>query len=647
MCGFTGFLSKDNSLGVQQRRKMGADMLQTIAHRGPDAGDIWQDPDAGCLLAHRRLSIIDLSAEGAQPMESASGRYIMAYNGEVYNFLELRRDCEAKGTVFRGRSDTEVMLATIEAYGLNQALQKFNGMFAFALWDRKERTLHLARDRMGKKPLYVGWAGKTLVFGSELKALRAHPDFSAALNKDALTLYMRHACVPSPHCIYENVWSLPAGHRLKIDLESLAPAQNLSADMEAYWDHTEAMSTARMRKDENLSDDQAIAEFEALLGTCVEERMISDVPLGAFLSGGIDSSAVTALMQSRASKPVKTYSVGFQEAGFDESVYAAKVAAHLGTDHHEIKLGGRDALDVIPLLSTIYDEPFADISAIPTYLVCKFARADVTVALSGDGGDEMLGGYNRHVMGPKLWRRMRTMPKFARGILGALIRTVPPAQWSRALKNLPQAGTRVHKIADILSKGSEREIYMSLLSTFDDPASLVKGGGEPQIPLTDPAKQTNGLSFAEKMMLWDSMCYLPDDILVKVDRASMAVSLEARAPLLDKRIFDYSWSLPERFKIRNGQGKWLLREVLARHVPRELFERPKQGFAMPVGDWLTGELREWAEVLLDERAMQADGILDAKIVQKLWADHKAGRGNHAERLWTILMFQGWKEKWLG
>ena len=647
MCGFTGFLNKDNALGVQQRRKQAADMLATIVHRGPDAGDIWQDPDSGCVLAHRRLSIIDLSAEGAQPMESASGRYIMAYNGEVYNFRDLRRDCESKGVAFRGRSDTEVMLAVIEAYGLNQALQKFNGMFSFALWDRKERTLHLARDRMGKKPLYVGWAGKTLVFGSELKTLCAHPDFTRALDKDALYLYMRHSCVPAPQCIYTNVWSLPAGNRLKIDLNALNPGRDLSNDMEVYWDHTEVMTLARMRMDETISDDEAIAEFEDLLGKCVEERMISDVPLGAFLSGGIDSSAVTALMQSRAAKPVKTYSVGFEEAGFDESAYAAKVANHLGTDHHEIMLGGREALDVIPLLSTIYDEPFADISAIPTYLVCKFARRDVTVALSGDGGDEMLGGYNRHVMGPKLWRRMRTMPKFARGILAALIRSVPPGQWNRALKNLPQAGTRVHKIADILSKSSERDIYMSLLSTFDDPASLVPGGSEAQIPLTDPSNQMNGLSFAEKMMLWDAMCYLPDDILVKVDRASMAVSLEARAPLLDKRIFEYSWGLPERFKIRNGQGKWLLREVLARHVPRELFERPKQGFAMPVSDWLNGDLRDWAEVLLDENAMDADGILDTKTVQKLWADHKAGRGNNAERLWTILMFQGWKEKWLG
>ncbi len=648
MCGFTGFISKSNISGVQQSRSIAARMLETIEHRGPDAGEIWQDPDVQCVMGHRRLSIIDLTPEGAQPMESASGRYIIAYNGEIYNFRQLRRDCENRGVSFRGRSDTEVMLAVIETYGLNQALQKFNGMFAFALWDRRERRLHLARDRMGKKPLYIGWAGKTLVFASELKSLAAHPDFKRELNKEVVALYLRYSCVPAPRCIYQNTWSLAAGQRLSIDLEHLSPGDDLSCAMEAYWNHTEAMNQAQLRKNEQVSDEEAITTFETILGTCVEDRMISDVPLGAFLSGGIDSSAVTALMQSKSIKPVQTYSIGFEEAGFDESVYARKVADHLGTDHHELILRSADALEVIPKLSTIYDEPFADISAIPTYLVCRFARSDVTVALSGDGGDEMLGGYNRHVLGPRLWRKMRGMPKFARSILAGLIRSVPPQQWNRALKNLPQAGTRIHKIADILSKGSERDIYMTLLSTWNQPSDLIAGGAnEPVIPLTAPNSGVDELSFAEKMMFWDALCYLPDDILVKVDRASMAVSLEARAPLLDKRIYDHVWSLPERFKIRDGQGKWLLREVLARHVPRDLFERPKQGFAMPVGDWLRGDLREWAEVLLDEKSMQADGIFNAKMVNKIWADHKVGRGNHAERLWTILMFQGWKEKWIG
>ncbi len=622
-------------------------MLESLVHRGPDAGDLWQDPNAACVLGHRRLSIIDLSACGAQPMESSSGRYMIVFNGEIYNFLDLRRDLEAKGAIFKGRSDTEVMLAAIEMWGLNQALQKFNGMFAFALWDRKERDLHLVRDRLGKKPLYVGWAGKSLVFGSELKALCAHGDFKRELNKDALALYMRYSSVPAPHSIYKNCWSLPAGHRLKISLGSIAAGSDLSTQMEPYWNHLEVLQQSRQRKIDGRDEQAIISEFEALLGDCVEERMMSDVPLGAFLSGGIDSSAVVALMQARSRSKIKTYSIGFSVDGFDEAVYARKVASHLGTDHHELYVGGSDALAVIPHLSSMYDEPFADISAIPTYLVCKFARQDVTVALSGDGGDEMLGGYNRHVLGPKIWNKMRYMPGFARSALAGMIHAVPTNRWNGLIKNIPQAGTRIHKIGDILSKGSESEIYTALASTWDDPAALVKGASEPLIPLTDPAQQPENMSFAEKMMYWDALSYLPNDILVKVDRASMAVSLEARAPLLDRKIYEYVWSLPESVKIKDGKGKWLLREVLARHVPRELFERPKQGFAMPVGDWLRGDLRDWAEVLLDEKSLKGDDILDAGLVRKIWAEHQSGHGNHAERLWSVLMFQSWKEKWLG
>lgn len=647
MCGLTGLLAKNSSLSVREFHKTASLMLETLTHRGPDAGSLWQDPDSACVLGHRRLAIIDLSESGAQPMESASGRYMIVFNGEIYNFLELRRDLEAKGAVFKGRSDTEVMLAAIEIWGLNLALQKFGGMFAFALWDRKERELHLVRDRLGKKPLYVGWAGGTLVFGSELKALCAHPQFSRALDQDALALYMRYSCVPAPRSIYKNCWSVPAGNRLKIALADFNPGSDLSAQMESYWSHLDVMQQAHGRQTQK-TDIEMIGEFEALLEACVEERMISDVPLGAFLSGGIDSSTIVALMQKKSRMPVKTYSIGFKEAGFDEAQYARKIAAHLGTDHHELYVDGGDALAVIPHLSSMYDEPFADISAIPTYLVCKFARQDVTVALSGDGGDEMLGGYNRHVLGPKIWNKMNKTPAFARGALAGLIRKVPTGSWDKIIKNQPQAGTRMHKIADILGQSSERDVYMALLSNWSHPEALVKGAREPKIPLSDPALQPDAhLSFSEKMMYWDALSYLPDDILVKVDRASMAVSLEARAPLLDRKIYEHVWRLPERAKIRDGKGKWLLREVLARHVPREYFERPKQGFAMPVGTWLRGELKDWAEVLLDEKALAADDILDAALVRKIWNEHKSGSGNHAERLWSVLMFQSWKQKWLG
>lgn len=648
MCGFTGFLVKNTSLSQFERHSAGAVMTNALLHRGPDAGDIWQDPDVPCVLGHRRLAIIDLSREGAQPMESASGRYIIAFNGEIYNFLLLREELESQGVIFRGRSDTEIMLAAIEHWGLNQALQKFGGMFAFALWDRKERVIHFARDRMGKKPLYIGWAGKTLVFGSELKALRAHSGFKPALNMSALALYMRYSCVSAPHSIYQNVWTLLPGHRMSLNWDALDSEFDLREKMEPYWSHLDAVNESHAHINADLSDQNRISEFDALLTQCVEERMMSDVPLGAFLSGGIDSSCVTALMQKLAGgRPVKTYSIGFKEGGFDEAVYARKIAAHLGTDHHESYIDGKDALGVIPKLSTMYDEPFADISAIPTYLVCQFARQDVTVALSGDGGDEMLGGYNRHIQGPKIWNKSRFVPNIARGGAARIIEGIPVALWNKILRHQPQAGTRMHKIADILKLNSEEEIYKALTSTWHVPREILEGNiNEPDAPVFDAELQPDYLTFAEKMMYWDTRSYLPDDILVKVDRASMAVSLEARAPLLDRKIYDYVWRLPLDVKIRRGQGKWLLREVLARYVPRELFERPKQGFAMPVGEWLNGDLREWAESLLDEKAMKADGLLKASEIHQVWNAHKSGRGNHAVRLWTILMFQSWRQKWM-
>lgn len=619
-------------------------MAETLAHRGPDSDGLWQDPDVPLVLGHQRLAILDLSPEGHQPMLSDSAGFAIAYNGEIYNYLDLKKELELAGLSFKGRSDTEVILGAVEHWGLNLALQKLNGMFAFALWDRKQRQLHFVRDRLGKKPLYIGWAGDMLVFGSELKALRAHSDFKAETDRDVLGLYMRYGFIPAPHCIYKNVWSLPAGFRLTLNIQNLKPGAQLSSQMETYWHPLRVLEEARQRPVKK-SESQIILEFEELLTSCVRDRMISDVPLGAFLSGGIDSSTVVALMQKISSRPVKTYTIGFHENGFDEATYAAKVAAHLGTDHHALYISPEDALDTIPRLPEIYDEPFADISAIPTFLVSRFARNDVTVALSGDGGDEMLGGYNRHVMGPKIMNRMRLVPRPLRKILAGAIEKIPTQKWDDIADGRPQSGSAMHKAAAIMALDTPEDIYTRLLSQWPQPPVP----GAISLPLLQDRAEwqsSQNLSLAEKMMYWDALFYLPGDILTKVDRASMAVGLEARAPLLDRRIYEYVWRLPETLKIRDARGKYLLREVLARHLPRDLFERPKQGFNMPIGAWLRGPLKDWAEDLLDEDAMNAQGFFDAKSIRNIWQAHLNGHGNHAGQLWTVLMFQAWQKRWL-
>ncbi len=645
MCGLTGFY---DFMGVRSRSDLHAicrAMTDSIAHRGPDSADLWQDPDVPLVLGHRRLAILDLSAEGHQPKASASDRYMIAYNGEIYNHLALRGELERAGYSFKGRSDTETLLMAIDHWGVNQSLQKIEGMFAFALWDRKERRLHLVRDRLGKKPLYVGWAGDTLIFGSELKALRAHPDMRPAVNNDALNLMMRHGYVQAPHSIYENIWSLPAGFRLKIDMATISSGARLDKMMEPYWHHLRALESAKSHIHQG-SDVEIIDEFEALLSSCVGDRMISDVPLGAFLSGGIDSSSVVAMMQGLSSRKVKTYSIGFDEAGFDEAAYAAKVAAHLGTDHHELYVSSADALSVIPKLPDMFDEPFADISAIPTYLVSEFARRDVTVALSGDGGDEMLGGYNRHITGPKIWDRTHRLPKILRHAASKAITSISVERWDALMRKRPQFGAAIYKAASVMEIDEQEEFFARLSAQWDK--LPVANQNMPQIlaEQSDWQAGDNALSFAEKMMYWDALSYLPNDILTKVDRASMAVSLEARAPLLDRRIYDYVWRLPERFKVRDGQGKWLLRQVLRRHIPEEMFDRPKQGFSMPVGAWLRGDLRGWAEDLLDEKTMLEQGDLDVGIVRGVWDDHLAGKGNASTKLWAVLMYQAWRKKWM-
>lgn len=642
MCGLTGFFTTDSTrkrgdlLGIARR------MTDSLRHRGPDAGDVWEDPSNGLFLGHRRLSIIDLSKDGAQPMASPSNRYVIAYNGEIYNYMPLRQKLEAAGLKFRSRSDTEVLLGAIEHLGLNQALQAINGMFAFALWDNKTQTLHFARDRLGKKPLYIGWAGKTLIFGSELKALRSHPDFKAHLNPDSLSLYMRNGFIAAPHCIYRGVWTLPAGHRLSVQTQPLVLGENLAAVMERYWDHRESMESARGRMEKSITDADATQEFNEILEQCVSDRFMSDVPLGAFLSGGIDSSAVVAIMQSLSQRPVKTYTIGFDESGFDEARHAKKIAAHLGTEHHELYLKPEDALNLIPRLPDVYDEPFGDVSGIPTYLVSQFARHDVTVALSGDGGDEMLGGYTRHLAGPKIWDRIGWAPAPLRKVLARAMTAIPPERWDRLKPGKPLFGSGIHKAASVMALSSQEKMYERLLAQGAD--SLL---AEPHIPETfitgTMMKAPDTLAFAEKMMYWDTLSYLPDNILVKVDRASMAHSLEVRAPLLDRRIYEYAWSLPLSMKIREGKGKYLLRQVLKKYMPENLYDRPKQGFNMPAGEWLRGPLRDWAESLLTPDQLEYFNI---KAVQDLWSEHLRDQGNHAGPLWTLMMFQAWRKQWL-
>lgn len=645
MCGIAGVYHADPSVPRDTRMAWARAMTTAIAHRGPDADGLWADDESGLVLGHRRLSIIDLSPDGAQPMLSASGRYVIVFNGEIYNFLALRRTLQDEGAVFRGRSDTEVMLAAFDLWGVGRTLQKINGMFAFALWDRQYRRLHLVRDRLGKKPLYVGWAGQSLVFGSELKALSAHPHFDRVINRDVAALYMRFGNVPAPHSIFKNVWQLLPGTAMTLDCTALTVGEDLLRHAAPYWSMDRVVADSREHPLPPQSDGALVDQFESLLLDCVRDRMISDVPIGAFLSGGIDSSAVVALMQSSAATPVKTFSIGFTEHGYNEANDARAVAEHLGTDHHEMIVTAADALDVIPRLPFMYDEPFADSSQIPTFLVSKFARDHVTVALSGDGGDEMLGGYTRHQALPKLWSRYGGLPSGMRRMMAGAIHALPVERWNRLARGYPQFGDRLYKIADILPCDSIESAYIRVMSAWNDPSLVVPGASPLPIPLTDPSMQVAGLGFAERMMFGDALSYLPNDILVKVDRASMAVGLEARAPLLDRRVFEYCWRLGLNDRIRKGQGKWLLRQVLARHVPPALFDRPKQGFAVPIGDWLRGPLRDWAADLLDPSILAADAMLDPAPITTLWQDHCAGRGNHASRLWTVLMFQAWRRQW--
>ncbi|MGH1403902.1 MAG: asparagine synthase (glutamine-hydrolyzing) [Alphaproteobacteria bacterium] len=646
MCGIAGLYTFDPRPDRIQIHNIVQNMTDALQHRGPDDSGIWQDPDTPLALGHRRLSILDLSPLGKQPMESATSRYIITFNGEIYNFKTIRSELESLGnTTFRGQSDTEVLLGAIDYWGLQKTLSKLNGMFAFSLWDRKTKALYFARDRFGKKPLYIGWAGSTLTFGSELKALCTHPDFNRDISREALTSYMRFGYVPAPFSIYKQVWQLLPGSYIALDLTMLRAGQDLDTLMEYYWRPKDTLEKAKQAPINPEHD--MVGNLETILSDCIKDRMIADVPLGAFLSGGIDSTTIVSLMQKNSTAPVQTYTIGFEEHGFNEAQHAQEIATHLGTDHHELYLKPQQALDLIPQIPQMYDEPFADASALPTYLVSKFARDSVTVALSGDGGDEMFGGYNRHITGPKAWNFTQNhMPAPLRTPLSNIIQAIPTHIWDKIRNNRPQFGNHMHKFAKILTKQSESDVYLSLTSTFQSPKDIIKNGHEETIPLVNPNLQIPDLTFAEDMMYWDVISYLNGDILTKVDRASMATGLEARAPFLDRRIYDYVWRLPVDAKIKNGNGKWILKEVLKRHVPDTLFQRPKQGFSVPIDKWLREDLKDWAEDLLDEKFLQSQNLFDYKEVRMLWEQHLKGRGAHAQKLWTILMFQAWYKHWI-
>ncbi len=643
MCGMTGLLDFGRTMQADALGAVCGGMADALAHRGPDDRGVWVDAAAGVALGHRRLSIVDLSPLGHQPMASASGRYVLSYNGEVYNFAALR--AELPGYPYKGRSDTEVVLAAFEAWGVEASLPRLQGMFALGVWDTRDRALWLARDRFGEKPLYYGRVGRALVFGSELKALRTFPGFDRTIDREALSQLMRFAYVPAPRSIHAGTSKVPPASFVRIASE----ADLATPRPRAYWS-AEAVAREGLTHRFRGSDEEARARLDELLRGAIDRQMVSDVPLGAFLSGGIDSSTVVALMQAGRSDRVRTFSIGFAEAGFNEADAAKAVATHLGTDHTELYVTPAEAQAVIPRLPTLYDEPFADSSQVPTFLVAELARRHVTVALSGDAGDELFGGYNRYVWAKSLWRALAPVPHAARALLAGAMRAASPATVDRAFARmggvLPERlrvrtpGDKVQKLAGVLPASSPDDLYRRLASSWEPPDEVVIGR-EPRHAVLDDAPP--GLDdYVDRMMCIDAITYLPDDILVKVDRAAMGVSLETRVPLLDPALVAFAWSLPRHLKIRDGKGKRLLRDVLARYVPPALFERPKMGFALPIDGWLRGPLQGWAEDLLSETRLRGDGYLRPEPIRRRWAEHLSGRRSWQNHLWPVLMFQAWR-----
>jgi asparagine synthase (glutamine-hydrolysing) len=635
MCGITGFLD------ISVRREGSGELIPTvrrmaeaICHRGPDDQGVWADSEAGLALGFRRLAILDLSPTGHQPMLSADERYVMVFNGEVYNYAELRRNLEALGHPFRGTSDTEVMLAAIVQWGLEAAVRNFNGMFAIALWDRQKQVLHLIRDRLGVKPLYYGWCKGVFLFGSELKALRAHPAFDAEIDRDSLSVFLRHSYVPAPHSIYRDIHKLPPGTIFSLPLSS----GRQDGTFTTYWSVREAVEQGKKGPFQGTPE-EAVSQLDSLLRESVRLRMIADVPLGAFLSGGIDSSAIVALMQTQSRLPVKTFTIGFYDNGYNEAEYAKAIAVHLGTEHTELYITPEAALAVIPRLPTLYDEPFSDPSQIPTFLVSQLARQHVTVSLSGDGGDELFGGYTRYSRADLVWSLIGGIPSPMRGAASRLFSRVSLG------RNQPfEVNNKLYSLAEMLKSGQSDGIYLRAMSHFAPPDAVVINGREPLTLQRTPESWPLIPEFIQRMMYLDMVTYLPDDILVKLDRASMGVSLEGRVPLLDDhRVAEFAWRLPLDLKIRGRVQKWILRQVLYRYVPKEMVERPKMGFGVPISSWLRGPLREWAESLLNENRLRQEGYFNPSPIREKWTEHISRKYNWQYYLWDVLMFQAWLE----
>lgn len=650
MCGIAGFVGGTWPRGADTRATLGR-MGHSIRHRGPDHSDVWIDANSQVALVHNRLAIVDLSGAGNQPMQSQSGRFVIVYNGEVYNHEQMRDELTQSGRAanWNGHSDTETLLAAIEAWGIRGALMRSTGMFAFALWDKSERTLTLARDRLGEKPLYYGrprGSAGSFLFGSELKALAQHPDFRGDIDRQALTLLLRYNYIPAPFSIYRGIAKLSPGTFLTLSSVSADPV------IEEYWSGAKA-AEAGVADPLQLGPEDAVSELETRLERAIRQQMIADVPLGAFLSGGVDSSAVVAVMQKVSSRPVKTFTVGFHEKGYNEAGHAKRVAKHLGTDHTEIYVTPDETMAVIPRLPAMYDEPFADSSQIPTHLVSAIARSEVTVSLSGDGGDEIFGGYNRYLLTSALWGKVSGIPKPIRSAAARALIILPPSAWTKfgdvaggilpKIAQIQRLGDKVHKGAPLLRSESVADLYSGMLSLWRDPEAVVIGASEPPSQATGLIPRLHGLGAIERMMALDMLGYLPDDILVKVDRAAMAVSLETRVPYLDHHLVEFAWALPFDLKIKNGETKWILRQLLYRYVPKALIERPKMGFGIPLGKWIRGPLRDWVEALLDERRLREEGYFRPEPIRRMWQAHLKGSMDEQYRLWGVLMFQSWLE----
>lgn len=643
MCGFAGFIKSIGPVDRSECKYLLSKMGDAIAHRGPDGEGYWLNDSAGIGLVHRRLSVIDLSLNGAQPMISNDGRYIIAFNGEIYNHKKIRAELQREGKItssWRGHSDTETLLTGFEVWGIESTLKRSVGMFSIALWDNKLRILTLARDRFGEKPLYYGWQGygseATFLFGSELAALKQHPAFSASINRDALSDYLKYNYIGGSNSIYNGINKLLPGHILKISPGSTDPVVN------SWWSVTDCVMHGKEQQF-NGTPLEAVDSLENLLRDAVGQQMSADVPLGGFLSGGVDSSTVIALMQEQSVRPIRTFSIGFHEERYNEAVHAKAVAKHLGTDHCELYVSSEDALRIIPKLPGLYSEPFADSSQIPTFLVSQLARQHVTVSLSGDAGDELFCGYNRYQLTASLWSRIKYFPKPLRQRVATLITKLPLSSWDNfgKLLRMNRMGHKVSKAAGLLDSTSVADLYNRMISYWYDSGSVVLDTSVSPLLLTNAQSDSKNISDIEFMMLFDMMSYLPDDVLVKVDRAAMGVGLETRVPFLDHRVVEFAWSLPLSYKLRLGVTKWPLRQVLYRHVPRELIERPKMGFGVPIEHWLRGPLRDWAETLLSESRLRNEGYFNPYLIRKKWNEHLSGHRNWEHHLWSVLMFQAW------